>query len=292
MGVGAVHRDEYLGSQYTFFHYTADTLFHHLSHDFLLINQIMSLPHKDSDSDDDFYKYEMPGHLKGPDEIQHPHSELGTVPSYIHPPESKRPDRVPTESSTAPKTSISSQTKSKWRWACDDKGERKWCSAIPPNANEPTTILVFQKHDNGSLELIPCFPDRTGRNPTCHDPKKRSDLFAELTKTITALSPSACLKFTSKVKQGGTIEAQTSWPYRALQSLTNRFELTDIRFRRVCQEIGIDDIGKGEHYSDIGSITHQSTNHSLLKLAGDRLLKHVNTENAKTTTGVGTEAPA
>jgi hypothetical protein len=246
----------------------------------------------------EFYDYRIPQSLEGADAIPYPYSESDTVQSSTYTLESgdPDPDRASTEPSVAPDVSMSSRTKSKstWRWACNDKGERKWCSAVPSDINTytTTTILVLQKYDNGSLELIPCFPDHTGQDTTCHDPKKRSDLFAELTKNITTLNPSACLTFSSKVKERGTMLAQTCWPYRALQSLTNRFGLTDIRFRRVCHEIDIDNIGKGEHYQKLGTIIHKANNQSLDPREGGRLYEHVKIENAKITTGVGTEAPA
>jgi hypothetical protein len=165
----------------------------------------------------EFYDYRIPQTLEGADAIPYPYSESDTVQSSTYPLESgdPDPDRASTEPSIAPDVSMSSRTKSKstWRWACNDKGERKWCSAVPSdiNTNTTTTILVIQEYDNGSLELIPCFADHTGQDTTCHDPKKRSDLLAELTKDITTLNPSACLAFPSRTKRYGSIEAQTCW---------------------------------------------------------------------------------
>ena len=153
-------------------------------------------------------------------------------------------------------------------------------------------FLSFKSTTTALSSLYLFFSDYTGRNSTCHDPKQRSRLFAELTKHITTLNPSACLAFSSKTKQDGTDVAKTCWPYRALQSLTNRFGLTDIRFRRVCQEIDIDNIGKGEHYQKLGTIIHKANNQSLDPREGGRLYEHVKIENAKITTEVGTEAPA
>lgn len=242
----------------------------------------------------EFYNYRVPPGLKGPDEISHPHSESHTFQSSTHPLDSHdEPHQTPTEPSITPSQSVSSHTNSGWRWACDNQGKERWCTGAPHDTNTKatTTIFVFQKRNNGSLELLPCFPDYTGEDPTYNDPEQRSRHFAALAKDITTLNPSACLAFTSKTKQDGTAETKIGWPYRALQSLESKFGLDGIRFRRVRPEIDNDNIGKGEHYWNLGDITYKANKQSLDPREGLRLFEHVKTENEKIATGGGTTAP-
>jgi hypothetical protein len=184
-----------------------------------------------SDSEEEFFFYKMPAHLKRARDSSSPETELQPGPSCSatqdtgdhdttkskrwasEPPVSD--DTTPSvshERESAPDKGLADTAVTMHRpfapgasWACDDKGDPIWASVKPrgQNGGTDTIIIVYAKTVDGNRLFAPLVSAQDDKQSICTNEQERSALIEQLTQTITTLNPSACQDFRSKQLSAG-----------------------------------------------------------------------------------------